>query len=181
MKKIFDKKKIITSALATFLFFFMWLLFGPSEVFFANKAEFPFIYQEFVGGMTAFMFAFTVIIALIISVLPDKGHRIATSLLFGIDIAGYIQVMFMNKGLDLLGLNPEGYKAETSKIVINTAIWAVIIGLVIFLAIKKKDIWEKVVTYLSAFLILIQLVALASLIFTAKEDAYKNPETQVHL
>ncbi|SDA58459.1 hypothetical protein SAMN02910368_01393 [Lachnospiraceae bacterium G11] len=181
MKKIFDKDKLLPAGIATFLFFFMWLLFGPSEVFFANKTEFPFIYQDFVGGMAVFMIAFTIVVTFILALIPGKGHNIAVSLIFAFGVAGYIQVMFLNKGLDLLGVNPEGYKAETSTVVINSIVWVVIIVAVIALAIKKIDIWRKVVTYLSAFLILIQLVALASLVFTADKDAYNYPETEVHL
>lgn len=181
MKKIFDKKKIIQSAVPSLLLFFMLLLFGPSEVFFANNSEFPFIYQEFVWYMTGFMFAFSIVLTLILAALPEKVHRVATSLVFGIDVAGYVQVMFFNKGLDLLGVNPEGYKAETSTIIINTSIWVIIITAIVFLAIKKSDVWGKVVVYPSFFLICIQLVALVSLIVGAKDDAFNYPETEVHL
>ena len=55
------------------------------------------------------------------------------------------------------------------------------IALVLVLAFVKKELWKSVVTYLSAFLLCIQLVALVSLLLTAKEEAYKYPEGNYYL
>ncbi|MDE6749174.1 MAG: hypothetical protein K2K21_08970 [Lachnospiraceae bacterium] len=126
--------------------------------------------------MSVFAVAAAFILTLILAFLPDKLHRVLLSVIFGISIAGYIQVMFLNKNLDLLGLNPEGYKITPAQSIINLVIWIVIILAVIILALWKKDIWKKLIQYLSVFLLCIQMIALISLIVTADENAYHYPE-----
>lgn len=165
-------KKIGITFLVSFLFSFMLLIFGPSEIYFANKTEFNFIYVNFAGYMSVLAVAAAFILTLILAFLPDKLHRVLLSVIFGISIAGYIQVMFLNKNLDLLGLNPEGYKTTPVQSIINLVIWIVIILAVIILALWKKDIWKRLVQYLSGFLLCIQVIALISLLVTADETAY---------
>lgn len=169
-------KRIGATFLVNFLFSFMLLIFGPSEIFFANSAEFIFVYGNFAGYMGILAVAAAIILTLILAFIPDKLHRVILSVIFGISIAGYIQVMFLNKNLDLLGLNPEGYKITPVQSIINLAIWIVIILAVIILALWKKDIWKNLVQYLSVFLLCIQVIALISLIVTADENAYHYPE-----
>lgn len=180
MKKTIVKKVALTF-LVTFLFTFMLLIFGPSEIFFANVTEFDFVYQEFAGYMAAFAVIGALILTVVIAILPDRIHRVLLSLVFGISVAGYLQVMFLNKNLDLLGVNPEGYQVATGQAVGNLVIWLVILALILILAFWKKEIWKSVVTYLSAFLLCIQLVAFVSLIVTGKEEAYEYPEGAYHL
>lgn len=176
-------KKVALTFLLNFLFTFMLLIFGPSEIFFANVTEFDFVYGEFAGYMAVFAVAGAVILTAIIAFLPDKIHRVLLSIVFGVSLAGYLQVMFLNKNLDLLGVNPEGYKVAAGQATGNLIIWLIVIALVLVLAFLKKDIWRSLVTYLSAFLLCIQLVALVSLLLTAKEEAYEYPaaEGQWHL
>lgn len=174
-------KKVTLTFLVTFLFTFMLLIFGPSEIFFANVTEFDFVYQEFAGYMAAFAVIGALILTVVIAILPDRIHRVLLSLVFGISVAGYLQVMFLNKNLDLLGVNPEGYQVATGQAVGNLVIWLVILALILILAFWKKEIWKSVVTYLSAFLLCIQLVAFVSLLVTGKEEAYKYSEGAYHL
>lgn len=164
-----------------FLFTFMLLIFGPSEIFFANAAGFDFVYGEFAGYLAAFAIAGALFLTLVLAFLPDKIHGVFVSIVFGVSAAGYLQVMFLNKDLDLLGVNPEGYQAQTGRAVWNLIIWVVLIAAAAALSFWKREIWKKLVTGLSAFLLCIQLVALVSLLITAKEDAYRRPEGGWHL
>lgn len=158
--------------LVCFLLAFMLLIFGPAEIFFANVAEFKFVYGEFAGRMALMAAVVSLIGAVIVACLPKIVRNVVLSLVFGVSIAGYAQVMFINEGLDLLGMNPEGYQVVTGQAVVNAIIWLVLIALVIILAIWKANIWKSVVAYGSVFLILIQAVALFSLAFSAEEGAY---------
>ena len=178
------KKKRIKAGstfLVCFLFTFMWLIFGPSEIFFANVTDFDFVYGDFVGYMAVFAVAGAFLLTLIIAFLPDKLHGFFLSVVFGISLAGYFQVMFLNKNLDLLGVNPEGYKAEAGRSILNLVIWLAVIAAVTALSFWKRGIWKKVVSYGAAFLLCIQFVAMVSLWFSAKEEAYRYPEGQWHL
>ncbi|MCM1263050.1 MAG: hypothetical protein NC313_10055 [Butyrivibrio sp.] len=172
--------KIGITFLVCFLLTFMLFIFGPSEIFFANVTGFKFVYGDFGGYMAVLALAAAVILTAVIAFLPDKIYGVLLSIVFGISLAGYIQVMFLNKNLDLLGVNPEGYKAQSGA-VFNLIIWLVIIAAVIVFSFVKFDIWKKFVTGLSAFLLCIQLVALISLLVSAGEEAYHYPEGKWHL
>lgn len=174
-------KKLGKTFVNVFLLAFMILIFGPAEIFFSNVAEFEFVYGEFAGYLAVAALGGALFLSVIISYLPDKCYRLVMSVIFGISIAGYAQVMFLNQKLDLLGLNPDGYHVDKELAVRNLCIWLAIILVVLLLAFFRKQIWEKIEVYASAFLIGIQLVALFSLILTAREDAYVHPEGNWHL
>lgn len=123
------KSKLLVSFLVSFLLGFMLLIFDPAEIFFGNVTEFEFLYGEFAGYL---------------------------AIIFGIALAGYLQVMFLNKNLDLLGVNPDGYHVQASQGTVNLIIWLVVIAGIIALSVWKKEIWKKLVLYLSAFLLYIQ-------------------------
>lgn len=171
-------KKIMITFLVSFLFTFMLLIFGPAEIFFANITEFDFVYGEFGGYLAAAAFFGAVILTVVLAFLPDKLYRVLLSVVFGISAAGYLQVMFLNKNLDLLGVNPEGYKVAAGQAAGNLLIWLVVIAAVIVLAFLKKELWKNAITYLSAFLLCIQLVAFVSLLITADQSAYTYPEAE---
>ena len=175
------KKRFPIALLPTFLFFFMLLIFGPAEIFFSNVTEFKFVYGEFGGFLALAAVGVTVVITAILLILPEKLYRFGATLMLGLSVASYVQVMFINKQLDLLGQNPDGYRVATSTMVLNLIPWILILGGGIALAFWREKIWEKVTCYVSVFLLCIQTVALVSLFFTASEDAYEYPESQWHL
>ncbi|MCM1263051.1 MAG: hypothetical protein NC313_10060 [Butyrivibrio sp.] len=173
--------KIGITFLVCFLFAFMLCIFGPSEIFFANVTGFKFVYGDFGGYMALLALAAAVILTAVIAFLPDKIHGVLLSVVFGISLAGYIQVMFLNKNLDLLGVTQERYKIRSGGAILNIIIWLVIITAAVTLFFIKSDIWEKLVSGLSAFLLCIQLVALVFLLISADKSAYKRPEYIWHL
>lgn len=173
--------KFSLALLVTFGLAYMAVIFGPSEVFFANVSEFEFVYSEFIGLLILIASAISLILALIITFMPEKVYNILISAEFGIGVAGYLQVMFLNKKLDLLGLNPEGYQVGFGRQIGNACIWAIIMMLVIVFAFLKHDLWKKMVTYVSLVLLCIQLTALFSLCLTAKEEAYHRADTTWYL
>ena len=114
-----------------FLLAFMLLIFGPAEIFFANYAEFKFVYGDFGGYMSIIAIIGSVIGAVILGFMPEIIKKIVLSGIFGISLIGYVQVMFINKGLDLLGMNPEGYTVILGQAIVNAFIWfAFVLGFI---------------------------------------------------
>lgn len=175
------KERLVPGVLAVFLFCFMVLIFGPAEIFFANVEEFDFLYQDFAGWLAALAVFCTAAGILLLLFLPERIYRVVLSLIFALSVIGYIQVMFLNRNLDLLGVNKNGYQADTFKAVVNLVIWCTLILLMVGLAFWKKEIWKKGVQYFSAFLLCIQIVAFASLFLTAKPAAFQREEGTWHL
>lgn len=174
-KKLWNKNTGMTF-LVIFLFTFMLLIFGPAEIFFANATEFAFVYGEFAGYLAVLAVVVALFGTIILSLLPEKLKNILLSILFAISVAGYFQVMFWNKRLDLLGLNPEGYQINQERVWWNLGFWLLIVGGTIVFSLLKEGIWKKVTVFISAFLIGIQGAALVSLMLTANESAYRRPD-----
>lgn len=176
-----DKKKVLLSFIVSFLPVFMILFFGPAEIFFANVTEFDFLYGEFAGYMAVVFLIFLMIFTVLLSWLPEKIYEIAVSVLFVIAAAGYLQVMFFNKNLDLLGVNPDGYHVPLMQGIWNLIIWLAVLAAVIMLFVWKKEIWKKVLLYLSMLLVGMQAVALVSLLVTAPKEAYERAKVDDRL
>lgn len=168
------KSKLLLSFLVSFLLGFMLLIFGPAEIFFGNVTEFQFLYGEFVGYMVIIFVIALLLMTALLTILPDKLHKIAVSIVFGIALAGYLQVMFLNKNLDLLGVNPNGYHVQAAQGTVNLIIWLVVVASILALSVWKKEIGKKVVLYLSAFLLCIQGVAMISLLLTSPKEAFER-------
>lgn len=171
-------KRIPAAFSVLFLFMFMLLIFGPAEIFFANVTEFEFVYTEFGGYMAVFAVAGTIVLTLLVILLPEKVYGVILSLIFGISLSGYLQIMFFNKNLDLLGVNPEGYKPEVLPAVGNLCLWILLISAIVVLYLAKKDIGKKVIMYGAAFLLCVQVIAFGSLLITAKDEAFHHPEEE---
>lgn len=154
----------------------MLLIFGPAEIFFANEAEFQFIYTEFAGYLALGAILLAVLVSLLIMLLPNKLYQISLAMILAASLAGYVQVMFLNKNLDLLGVNPEGYKIVPTQVFASLVCWFAIMIAVVIFSFWKKNIWKKCFFGVSGFLICIQIVALVSLWMTSKETAWKYEE-----
>lgn len=174
-------KKLGSTFLIHFLLCFMLLIFGPSEIFFANATEFSFVYGDFAGYLAVLACGCAVVLTLLTMLLPGVIYRIVVSLSFGVSVAGYVQIMFLNKNLDLLGVNPEGYQVKAGLGAGNLVIWIALMAVALIFSFVKKELWQKIVTGFSAFLLCIQVVALLSLLLTAKETAYVREEGKWHL
>ena len=183
-EKIFTKERIKNIGigfLICFLFTFMLMIFGPAEIYFVNVAEFKFVYGEFVWILSGIALVGAVLAGFISAFLPAAARKILWSVLFGLSIAGYAQVMFINEGLDLLGMNPEGYQVESGQAAVNGIIWLVIVALVTAFSFWKEKIWQSLVCFGAVFLIGIQSVAWVSLMLSAEDAAYKYEEGEWYL
>ena len=132
------RKKAGGAFLISFLCTFMLLIFGPTEIFFANESEFDFIYGDFIGYFVIAAVLGAGLMTLVAMFLPDVLYKGMLSIVFGISIAGYLQVMFLNKDLDLLGVNPEGYQVDWGKATGNLMIWIVIILVVLRESVRQE-------------------------------------------
>lgn len=169
------KKKLPICLLVSILLGFMFLIFGPMEIFFGNVTEFEFVFGEFIGSLSLIFVVVVIALVIILLLLPEKAYLWGSSVLFTVSLAGYLQVMFLNKKLDLLGVNPEGSKVDNLQGIINILIWLLVFAGMIVLLYWKKEVWRKVVLYVSSFLLAIQMVAMISLLVTAPADAFKRP------
>ena len=167
-------KKYIYALMPILCILYMLLIIGPSEIFFANLSEFEFIYQEFAVYTVPITIVLSVLCTVIVCVLPEKLKYLVFGIEGGCAVAIYIQVMFLNQNLELMGANPKGYHPDFAKMVINTGVWFVLIIVGVCTLIRFKDKAVRIVIGLSVFLMLIQTAALVQLLVTADKKAFQK-------
>jgi len=89
MKK--KEKKIIF--ISWFLFSIMLFFFGPIEIFYGNSTEFEFVLADFFIWILVLSVVIAIIGSLLTYILPYCIQQVILGVVFGIDIAGYIQVI----------------------------------------------------------------------------------------
>lgn len=160
--------------LVCFLPWFMWMIFGPMEIYMGNINQYTFGYGDFIFIMTGIALIGTLGTALIASCLNNKLSIIFKLLIFAFSVGSYIQVMFLNTGIDLLGVSADATEISGRKALKNGLVWLAVLLILFFIYRVKKYIFEKVILYGAAFLVAIQTVALLSLMLTADDNAYKK-------
>ena len=172
-------KKFISSFLIVGLLGFMLLVLLPAELLYANVSELPFTYAEYGLYLSRMAVLITLTAAIVLSFLSHGILRWLLAGVFAVDLGAYIQYMFLNKGLDMLGENPDGYVAAKGEIAANLIIWLVVIGICMTVeAVSRK---KPVLTYLAGFLLMIQIAGLVSVFIEADEQFYEYPDTEYHL
>lgn len=119
-KRIFEK--IFLCWESVFLFIFMIGIFGPSEVFLVIIQS----WELYMGiRLVIFVVGFTIsiIIAFVLVFFPEIIRKIILAVVWGLSIAGYIQVMFLNKGIDQIGVTAEGYIPDADRVIKNAVFW----------------------------------------------------------
>lgn len=167
-------KKFGKNFMVCFLPWFMWMIFGPMEIYMGNINQYTFGYGNFIYIMTGIALLGTVITTVIVSCLLRKKETLAKLFIFAFAVGSYIQVMFLNTGIDLLGVSADATEISEWRALKNGAVWFVVLAILLIVYKKSKDWAEQVTVYGSAFFLAIQAVALLSLMLTADNNAYKK-------
>lgn len=174
-------KKFFLCWESVFLFIFMIGIFGPSEVFFGNYTELGVVYGEFGWLFLVVGFTISIIIAFVLAFFPEMIRKIILAVVWGLSIAGYIQVMFLNKGIDQIGVTAEGYIPDADRVIKNAVFWGAVIAITFVITFVCKKKWSKVIQLTTTVLLLVQLVAYGSLFLTTDDGAFHYAENELCL
>lgn len=181
MKKKEYLKKFFLCWESVFLFIFMIGIFGPSEVFFGNYTELGVVYGEFGWLFFGVGFTISIVIAFVLAFFPEMIRKIILAVVWGLSIAGYIQVMFLNKGIDQIGVTAEGYIPDADRVIKNVVFWGAVIAITFVITFVYKKKWSKVIQLTTTVLLLVQLVAYGSLFLTTDDGAFHYAENELCL
>ena len=151
---------------------FMYIIFGPLEIFFSNTKEFPFVINDFIWWLIISFIIVTALGSMLLSLVFRKGFDYILCLLVWGGIASYIQYL-MNGKMGLL----DGQNAEYRNPYLNLSIWAVIL-VCSFLLMRYKRIWRGIVIWVPWFINAVLLVACVSLFITSGKDSYFREESK---
>ena len=160
------KKRLLIACIASFLFVYTFMLFGPLEIYASNMGFMAFSVKYLVPPMIIVGIVVFVALSLVLSCLRGKIYNCFISLVFSISVAGYIQGNFINidhgslDGTEILWSN---FKSEAF---LNMLFWLLIIIFPFAVHYFSKKLWKNIICVVSAVLIGAQTVALVVVLFT---------------
>ena len=158
-------KRIGFAFFVDFVFAVSIFAFIPYETYLGNTKEFVFKLSDFFAPilLTLIVFILTFAVHLL---LKGKLFNIYTSLVFGITLVSYIQSLFLN-GL-MKSLNGTADTRSNSKEIINLILWIAILIVPLIISFLRENIWSLICKLGSLIIIGAQIVALFSMLLTAK-------------
>lgn len=167
-----DNRKTSTraalSALACMAFVITFLLAAPLEIFFANTLFIEYTVSEVMlpvvlTGVVAFGVLFGLSFA-----FRGRVFNWYVSLLSGLSLAAYIQVLFMNSSVMLLDGTKVHWEHMDTAAAVGGCVWLlIIVAFFVVLRINKK-IWKGVVTYICVLISILQVVSVVSVVFMSE-------------
>lgn len=163
-KKEPSKGKIVNSIIVSIMLLITLFICPFVEIYSNNINEFSFSFSNIILPMIFGSVAVVFLLVYIYSLLNDCSKRVFLSLVWAVGIMSYFQGLLLNGNLFLM----DGKEMEwsTSLVIGNLTIWVIawtlLVALVNLKSVSKYS--NKSIVYSSAFLALIQLVGLLSLI-----------------
>lgn len=165
-EKIEFKYRFLKSVLCSYAIFVPYCILGPMEIYAGNQTELLFPYYHFLVPLILLTAIFSIIIGVIVAVSDIHDIICASMVIFG--FISWIQAMFLNKVLfDINGHSIEWGKQEALKKT-NIYLWILLVVIlhivysVMYMKFRKKNIE----VYVAIPLVLIQMVAVVSLLLT---------------
>lgn len=160
LKKL--KEVIPYSLLPTFTFF----VFGPLQLFVSNSSEFWFNLGHILPMIIVSFILTFLLFAVISIILPQKIRKYFLALLFGIGFALYIQGNFLNLDYGVMDGTEIDWASYGFSGVLNTSIWLACIFVPVILVYFWPKQSKKITTYISLFIIGIQVITVGTLLIT---------------
>ena len=152
---------------------FTLFIFAPVILFLGNQSDMGFSLMDFLPYVLAYGICLVLLVILIGYCLPKKGLAVLSAFVFAIGLALYLQGNFMNANygtLDGRGIDWSGFGSYPY---VNSAVWILLIVACISLALKRNELFGKIVRYVALFIIIVQAV---SLVVSLASAPFKNTD-----
>ena len=146
---------------------FSLVFFTPCETFLSNPGDFSFGFSALALTMGGAALVYIVIASAVMLLLRGLVFDAVTSALFAFGIGAYVQGNFMNTSVSILNGDAIDWSLLTGDAAIGLAVWGIIFVIPFAVRYFSKEVWNKVMIFVSAFFVVIQATALVSLLITA--------------
>jgi len=150
------RKKIILAFLVSSCFSLTLFLFGPSNIFFGNKLEFSFSYNEIVLYLIVLSFVCILCLTIFLSFLKLSIHRVIVSLILILSFLLWLQGNILSWNYGRFDGREIDWSSKVLCGFIDSGIW---VFLIVIAFVKSDFIYSKMIRKISIFLILIQLIS----------------------
>ncbi len=181
------KKRLVFSFLISSALTFTCLIYLPFESYISNIDSFEFDCFNFLDYYLFVFFTATVLLALLLNSFKAKFYWVIYKGLVGLSLAIFVQYMFLNSHLSLLGVANDN-SAGTAVTIINLVIWIAIFVAVYVLPKFIKNAWINTYKILSGLVLgyhiiafVIMLVLAPSSVFSTTVEFYTDTSEQFTL
>lgn len=161
------------NASVSLLVCFTFLLFGPLQLYLTNISDLWFTITDILPML---LLSFTIVFLCLIGVLSvvnEKFHSILCALVFGLGIALYIQGNFLAIRYGVLDGTTIAWEEYTLYGIVDTLAWVLCFIIPLGLLRWKRELFLTAIKLISICIVCVQLITLATLLFTTdlgKED-----------
>lgn len=176
MKAWLKQRKVFESLIICLFPVILYGIIGPLEIYVGNPYELNFELKDFFYIFMLISFLIWIIGSLILIFLPEKISAILKVLIFTFSFLSYIQNMFLNKKLINSNGDPMDWSGAEIRhlMIVNLVIWIAVAAVCFIVPLIYKK-YAKIYLGVSAFLSMIQIVAVISLLIRANSVVYKQP------
>lgn len=174
--KYSKKDRALIAALSSFTFLFIYLLFGPIDIFLNNFDEYIFSLNDFIGILLLLFVPLFIVFFSIIMFFKGTGTNIITSFILSFIVYGYIDAIFINN-LEFAGgdVNAESIACRT----ITIAVFFVLTEFIVISSLLLRKKWKNVVIFTSALFIIMNASGLVADVLTT--DAFKDKAQDMYV
>lgn len=147
------------------------IILGPLEIFAGNSSELYFRMKDFLPYIVLCTILLGAVAAIILYFINEKIFGVVTFITFSVEIAMYVQTMFMNIKLWETNGSAMNWDSVSWFIPINFIIWIGIIVICLILCIS--DYGKSIVKYAISFLIIMQVTAICFVVISSINNEKK--------
>ena len=177
IKRIRIKKRFINLLLPISLLMILAYVENTIEFYYVNRKIFEFSISTFWGMLIFQAIMVSICFSFLGTLFNSKVSKYISCIVFGIDIAVYLQVMFFNRILGFTDLSTIVWSKYNREIIWNSLVWfmCILIPVILYKKFQKGAI--KWIKYASCVLILVQIAT--SMYYLLKSGGYNNtPEAK---
>lgn len=166
------KKKIRSALLMSSALSFILTIYLATDTFVNNFTDFPFYYQQLLPAMLWDFIVLTLSLAVIILGVREKHFNISMSIVMGLILAVYVQYMFMNNRLNMIGMQEFDWRKHAGFAVFNGAVWLFIIAVPLLMLKFNRKLWDKLSTIVPAAMLALHVITAVTMVSTSKNDLF---------
>ncbi len=162
--------RLLFAALSSFAFVLTFVFFAPLDVFLHNPDQFPFLLGDVLGWQVFLSLGLFAAMALVLSLLRGKIFTLAVSLVFGLALAGYLQMNFFNPKLGELTGDAILWQDYMPTTLVNVLLWVAVVCMPLVVSYFSQKGWKRLVAFVCALIIGGQLSSVAVSLFGGQAE-----------
>lgn len=153
------KEKVLMSALTSLTMSFVFLLFGPIDIYANNMREFAFAFSDIIGMvLLSFIIGFVVLFGFLM-IFNRYFFNMLTALVFSVIVASYLDNLCVNAVTIVSG---DATTASYGELVMSFMVYVIITIAIVLISGVLMNKWKKIVVYLSVLLLVMNGASLVT-------------------